>query len=442
MNNMKCNDDSSLLRPRRGQRRRLTPGLARLIGFSLALGGWAAAAHAQQDATAVAHVDNGSLTGIVVTFGGSGYGGPPDVALVAGGGTGASAVAQVSGGAVTDIIVTSPGSGYTNAPMVAIAPPPPPITPATLNLSFVPELTVTGQAWQVEEIQCANTLGDTNQWHTLTNIVMGDRPCQFFDAGAPPGARFYRVVTLGAPGPDPARWAWINPGTFTMGSPSNEWDSSADEYPQTDVTFTNGFWMERFEVTEWEYTAVVGSDPSINQSDSNQPAENVSWFDASNYCAWLTSQEQQAGRLPAGYIYRLPTEAEWEYAYRAGTTTTFPFGEDRGFAILPDYSWFSTNGIDTNLSTHVVGQLRPNPWGIYDLGGNVWEWCADYYNPYPGGSVTNPINPPFSTNGFVMRGGSAFYPPDDDRCASRNFNPPDFQSHGIGIRVVLAPPLH
>ena len=138
----------------------------------------------------------------------------------------------------------------------------------------------------------------------------------------------------------------------------------------------------------------------------------------------------------------MPTEAEWEYAYRAGTTNEFPFGDDHDFAILPGYSWFSTNGIDTNLSSHVVGQLKPNPWGIYDQGGNVWEWCADYYNPYPGGSVTNPVNPPFSADGVVMRGGSAFYPPDCCRCASRNFNPPDFKSHGIGIRVVLAPPLH
>jgi formylglycine-generating enzyme required for sulfatase activity len=361
---------------------------------------------------------------------------------VGGGGAGAGAIAHVSGGAVASIVVQSSGSGYTNAPIVAIAPPPPPPDPSTLSLSLASVLTITGQAWQVQQLQYADTLGNNAQWFTLTNIVMGNSPWVLIDTSAPWGMRYYRVITIGAPGPDPSRWAWINPGTFMMGSPSNEWDASSDEFPQTEVTFTNGFWMERFEVTQWEYTAVVGTNPSINQSDSNRPVENVSWFDASNYCALLTSQEQTAGRLPIGYIYRLATEAEWEYAYRAGTTNTFPFGEDRQFTILPGYSWFSTNGIDTNLSTHVVGQLKPNPWGIYDQGGNVWEWCADYYDPYPGGSVTNPINPPFSTHGVVMRGGSAFYPPGECRCAGRNFNPPDFQSHGIGIRAVLGPPLN
>ena len=378
----------------------------------------------------------------MITSGGSGYVSPPNVIFVGGGGTGASAITQVSGGSVTSIIIQSHGSGYTNAPIVDIDPPPPRITPAVLSLSMSPKLTISGPPWSVQQIQYANALGGSSQWIALTNILMDSSQYVYVDTNAALGERFYRVVTLTPPGPNPARWAWINSGSFLMGSPVTEFDRSPDESPQTEVTFTNGFWMERFEVTQWEYMAVVGTNYSINQSDTNQPVENVSWYDASNYCAWLTSQEQTAGRLPAGYVYRLATEAEWEYAYRAGTTTEFPYGDDHDFITLPDYSWFSTNGIDTNLVTHVVGQLKPNPWGIYDQGGNVWEWCADYYDPYPGGSVTNPINPPFSTNGVCMRGGSAFYPPDCCRCASRNFNPPDFQSHGVGIRVVLGPPLH
>lgn len=312
---------------------------------------------------------------------------------------------------------------------------------ATLSIGMAPKLIISGPPGSVQQLQYAASLGGSNQWIVLTNILLDTNTDVFVDVSAPNTMRYYRMVTLTSSGPDPARWAWINPGSFLMGSPTNEYDASADESPQTEVTFTNGFWMERFEVTQWEYTAVVGTNYSINQSDTNQPVENVSWYDASNYCALLTSQEQMAGRLPAGYVYRLATEAEWEYAYRAGTTNSFPFGDD--FTLLPLYAWFSTNGIDTNLVTHVVGQLRPNPWGIYDQGGNVWEWCADYYLPYKGGSVTNPVNPPFTTNGdVVMRGGSAFYPSDCCRCASRNFNWPSFQSHGIGIRAVLAPPLH
>jgi len=432
------------IRPGGIQWTRLIPRVVGLAGLTLAVT-WCRTAHAQQDATAVATLAGGSVISIVVTAEGSGYGAPPAVTLTGGGGTGARAIAQVSGGEVTNILIESSGAGYTNAPAVTIDPPLPAVTPASLSISLVPKLIISGQPWQVQEVQYAEALGDagdTNQWVTLTNIVSNGSPLVFFDTSAPPGGtRFYQVVTLGAPGPDPARWAWINPGSFLIGSPSNQWDSSADEYPQTEVMFTNGFWMERFEVTQWEFMAVVGANYSINQSNSNQPVENVSWFDASNYCALLTSQERAAGRVPVGYVYRLPTEAEWEYAYRAGTTTFFPFGDDRNFTILPSYSWFSTNGIDTNLSTHVVGQLRPNPWGIYDMGGNVWEWCASAYAPYPGGAVTNPFVPAFGSH-VVMRGGSAFYPPDECRCAGRNFNPPDFQSHGIGFRVVLGPPLN
>lgn len=416
-------------------------GTLKLIAFTPALV-WCLEAHAQQAATAVDTVTNGSIASIILTSGGSGYVSPPSVTFVAGGGTGASAIAKVGGGSVTNIILQTPGSGYTNAPIVDIAPPPPQITQATLSIGMAPKLIISGPAWSIQQVQYAGSLAGSNQWIALTNILMDNSTYVFVDTSAPNTMRYYRVVTLTPPGPDPARWAWINPGSFLMGSPNTEFDRSPDESPQTEVTFTNGFWMERFEVPQWEYTAVVGTNPSVNQSDTNHPVENVSWYDASNYCALLTSQEQTAGRLPAGYVYRLATEAEWEYAYRAGTTNMFPFGDDPSFTILPYYSWFSTNGIDTNLSTHVVGQLKPNPWGIYDQGGNVWEWCADYYNPYPGGSVTNPVNPPFSTNGVVMRGGSAFYPPDSDRCAARNFNSPDFKSHGIGIRVVLGPPQH
>jgi formylglycine-generating enzyme required for sulfatase activity len=113
---------------------------------------------------------------------------------------------------------------------------------------------------------------------------------------------------------DTNRWAWIPPGTFTMGSPATEQDRESDEGPQTQVTITRGFWMGRYEVTQGEYQTVMGSNPSKFSGNTNRPVEQVSWFDATNYCAKLTERERTAGRLRAGYVYRLPTEAEWEYA--------------------------------------------------------------------------------------------------------------------------------
>ena len=251
------------------------PETFKLIAFILAqLCGWGASA--QQAATAMATINDGYVTGVTITDGGSGYTSPPNVSFIGGGGAGASALAEAGGGSVTNIIILSAGSGYSSAPVVEIDPPPAQIAPALLSLSLTPTLTISGTPWSVQQIQYARSLGGSNQWNDLTNVVLGSSPYVFVDTSAGGTMRFYRVVTLTPPGPDPARWAWINPGSFLMGSSSNAFDASADEFPQTEVTFTNGFWMDRFEVTQWEYTAVVGSNPSINQSASNQPVENVS----------------------------------------------------------------------------------------------------------------------------------------------------------------------
>jgi len=221
-----------------------------------------------------------------------------------------------------------------------------------------------------------------------------------------------------------------------MGSPDTEYDRSGDESPQTQVTFTYGFWMERFEVSQAEYTALGDTIYSVVVG-TNQPVENVSWFDAANYCAQLTGQARAAGSLPPGYVYRLPTEAEWEYVCRAGTTNRFSFGDDHTYALLLNYAWFNSNSL---AITHDCGGKLPNPWGVYDMSGNVWEWCSDFYGPYSGVAVTNATGPATGPN-VVMRGGSAYFSAGDTRCAARNYNPPNSASHGIGIRVVLGPPL-
>jgi formylglycine-generating enzyme required for sulfatase activity len=135
---------------------------------------------------------------------------------------------------------------------------------------------------------------------------------------------FYRLRGFAVP----SNMVWIAPGTFVMGSPPDEPARSSDEGPQTTVTLSQGFCMGKYEVTQGEYLAVMGSNPSYFTGDLSQPVEHVSWNDAVAYCAALTAQEQAAGRLPAGYVYRLPTEAEWEYGCRSGITTPFHYGDE------------------------------------------------------------------------------------------------------------------
>jgi formylglycine-generating enzyme required for sulfatase activity len=235
--------------------------------------------------------------------------------------------------------------------------------------------------------------------------------------------------------PDTIRWAWIPPGTFTMGSPASEQHRYDNEGPQTQVTITRGFWMGRYEVTQGEYQAVMGSNPSSFSGEPKRPVEQVSWSDATNYCTKLTERERAAKTLPAGYVYRLPTEAEWEYACRAGTTTRFGYGDDPGYAQLGNYAWYGSNSEDT---THAVGLKQPNDWGLHDMRGNVWEWCLDWYGAYPGGSVTDPKGPGSGSH-RVIRGGSCRHDGGYCRSACRGSYAPGYRDYYfLGFRAVLA----
>jgi formylglycine-generating enzyme required for sulfatase activity len=221
------------------------------------------------------------------------------------------------------------------------------------------------------------------------------------------------------------------------GSPTNELHRDENEGPQTTATLTRGFWIGKYEVTQGDYLAVMNTNPSVFPGDLSRPVSSVSWHDATNYCWILTQRELAAGRIPAGSEYRLPTEAEWECAARAGTSTRFSYGDDLNYTSLTNYAWFASNG---NLTVHPAGQKLPNPWGLYDMEGNVWEWCQDWLGDLPGGAVTDPQGPSSNPIGWkVIRGGGYDFGESDCRSARRYF----FGSHSalndsnLGFRVVL-----
>jgi|ERR1019366_8661465 formylglycine-generating enzyme required for sulfatase activity len=230
---------------------------------------------------------------------------------------------------------------------------------------------------------------------------------------------------------------WIVPGTFIMGSTTNDPDADPLEMPQTVVTLTNGFWMGQHPVTQGEYLAAIGSNPSYFAGDLSRPIEKVTWYDATNFCYLLTQREQSAGRLPAGWVYRLPMEAEWEYCCRALTTTRFYFGNNPGdTASVTNYAWYYAN--TGGSSTQPVGQLLPNAWGLVDMAGNVLEWCQDWAGSYPGGSTTNPQGPATGIN-RVLRGSVFDGPAANCRSAQRGYGNPAHSDLVTGFRVVLAP---
>jgi formylglycine-generating enzyme required for sulfatase activity len=245
--------------------------------------------------------------------------------------------------------------------------------------------------------------------------------------------KFYRAL-LQTP---PTNMVFIPANTFTMGSPTNEVGRLTDEGPQTTVTLTHGFWMAKFLVTQRDYLAVIGSNPSGFPGDLNRPVESVSWLDATNYCAKLTEQDLAAGRIGPGSHYRLPTEAEWECGARAGTSTRFNYGDDPSVTDLAKHAWYSAN---SGFGTRPVGLKEPNAWGLYDMAGNVWEWCQDWYGPYSGGSAIDPKGPDSNPIGFkVIRGGAWESFESDCRSARRSIEgmSPFIKDFIIGFRVVL-----
>ena len=342
---------------------------------------------AGEQARATATVTAGYVTVITVTSRGSGYTSEPAVSLIGGGGSGASAKAILSGDKVALTMVLTAGSGYTAAPMVVVEAPPKALG---VRLELVPKLTVEGPAGSNAWVESAASL--SGPWTMWTNVVVGAEGTVLVDLSPRSVARFYRALAEQPP-VGPTGFVWIVPGTFVMGSPESEADRYIDEAQHT-VTLTQGFWMSDHETTQAEYQLVMGSNPS-NLKGESLPVDQVSWDDAVAYCQKLTERERAAGRITAQQAYRLPTEAEWEYAARAGTTGA-RYGE------LEAIAWWPGN---SGKLTHAVKQKIANAWGLHDMMGNVWEWCSDWYGDYPTGSVTDPKGSSSGAN-RVYRGGS------------------------------------
>jgi formylglycine-generating enzyme len=283
---------------------------------------------------------------------------------------------------------------------------------------------------------------------------------------------------------------WIPPGTFIMGSPRSDPMSSADERPQTNVTLTNGFWLGKTIFTIGQWKSVTGldvrgqlskvihddtlydlggkkqtvrdfmrfsldADPGryLAGEDSELPMYFVSWNDAMDLCRKLNGRERAAGRLPVGYEYNLPTEAQFEYACRAGTTDATYAGplvmDGRNSPVLDKIAWYDANSPDGYVGKgfsvsgrtggpRPVAQKQPNAWGLYDMTGNIWQWCRDWYSPLPGGSQTDPTGPPTGT-GRVNRGGSFGSGANSERSACRAKNPSAEASAYRGFRLALCP---
>jgi formylglycine-generating enzyme required for sulfatase activity len=281
---------------------------------------------------------------------------------------------------------------------------------------------------------------DLIDWTLLTNVVAGQRPLWISDEDAPKfQRRYYRV---GAPPTPVTNMVFIPPGTFTMGSPQSEAGRDPAEGPLTVVTLSRGFWMGKYETTQAEYIAVMGTNIAFFAYDTRLPLDFATWFHATNYCHTLTLKERAAGRLPEGYTYRLPTEAEWEYACRAGTTT--PFGVGDGASLSSTQANFdgtfpyggAARGPYINL-TKLGGSFPPNAWGLYDMHGNAWEWCQDLYGPYPGGNVTDPKGAATGSS-RVLRGGGFTSVGQGCRSAKRDSRSPTYFNTIQGFRIVLA----
>ncbi len=232
------------------------------------------------------------------------------------------------------------------------------------------------------------------------------------------GSQTYVTNTIGM------TFVLIPRGDFIMGSPAGAQQRQSDER-QHKVTITRRFYLQSTEVTQIQWKSIMGNNPSEFKGD-NHPVENISWNDAKAFIEKLNRSEDTDK-------YRLPTEAEWEYACRAGSPTGYSFGSSDLQASA--YAWYSSN---SSKQTHPVAEKKPNAWGLYDMHGNVWEWCEDWYGDYPERHVTDPEGHRRGWWVRIFRGGAWCDDVRNIRSACRDGFEPGYKDYDVGFRVVRA----
>jgi len=246
----------------------------------------------------------------------------------------------------------------------------------------------------------------------------------------PPPTTFF--VSL--PGGVTMEMVKIPAGTFMMGRYAGEQNSYSDEDPQHQVAIGHDFYLGKYEVTKAQWQAMMGTTPWSGNyyvlNDPNSPAVWISWNDCQNFVTELNKLGQGT--------FRLPSEAEWEYACRAGTTTRFYWGDDPSYTQIGDYAWWDGNAWYANERyAHVVGLKLPNDWGLYDMSGNVWEWCQDYWhNNYTGAPANGSAWESPTSSYRVLRGGGWGHHARYCRSALRGGPGPDDGDYGFGVRIV------
>ncbi len=222
----------------------------------------------------------------------------------------------------------------------------------------------------------------------------------------------------------------IPAGSFLMGSPEDQVGRDNDEGPMHRVTISEPFYFCTHEVTQDLWESVMQENPATFRSlldNENLPVETVTWNECRDFIQRLSAKVEVG--------FRLPTEAEWEYACRAGTTTRFYWPEDKGEWVINRHAWVNSRSF---AMPHPGGEKIPNPWGLYDMSGNVWEWCGDWYGPYSAGDQIDPTGPETGTN-KVFRGGSWYDLPYSNRSANRHRHGLDKGYPAIGLRLVWEP---
>ena len=237
------------------------------------------------------------------------------------------------------------------------------------------------------------------------------------------------AVTINIPGlasgAKPLEMVLIPSGSFTMGSSESDPDHNSFEQPQHQVTLTQSFYMGKYEITQAQWQAVMGSNPSNFKGGNDYPVENVSWNDCQTFITALNGLGQGT--------FRMPAEAEWEYACRAQTSARYFWGEDFSHTNLGNYAWYESNA---NCQIQAVGTKYPNPWGLFDMSGNVWEWCQDWSGLYTSSDKTNPTGPESAGMYRIMRGGWVGGDSRFPRSSNRNWHEPGYGFEYLGLRIV------